>query len=70
MEFCSCKSEVETLLDAKLFPATPKQPQLVFTFDFLDWLEALTLECQIAVRDFADAVDFLTESKILQVYIV
>ena len=64
MEFCSCESEVETLLHAHLFPATPKQPQLAFIFQLMDWLEALMLECQVAVQDF---VEDLTDSKILQV---
>ena len=44
--FCSCESEAETLIRAHFFPATPKQPHLAFSFELLDWLEALMLECQ------------------------
>ena len=38
--FCACESEAETFLQVSLFPATPKDPQLAFTFALLDWLEA------------------------------
>ena len=65
--FCCCESEMETLLHAGLFPATPKMPQLAFTVELLDWLEALMLECQVPSQDFVDAIGFLTDSKILGV---
>ena len=65
--FCSCETEVETLLRARLFPATPKLPQLVFTFEFMDWLEALMLECHVSTYDFVGAVGFLTDTRLLQV---
>ncbi len=70
MVFCACESEVETLLKAHLFPATPKQPQLAFTFQLFDWLEVLMLECQIAVQDFVAAFEILTSSKLHQVNFV
>ena len=67
VRFCSCESEVETLLRAHLFPATPKQPQLAFCFKLFDWYEALLLECQVAVQDFVSALNVLTSSNLLQV---
>ena len=67
MVFCTCETEIETLLRVHLFPATPKQPHLAFTFRLMDWLEALVLECHVAVQDFVSAIEFLTDSKLLQV---
>ena len=37
-----------TLVRARLWPASPQRPHIAFTFDLLDWAEALLLECQIA----------------------
>lgn len=65
--FCTCESEVETLMRCHLFPATPKQPQLAFTFDLLDWLEALMLECQVSAQDFVAAIGILSDAKLMTV---
>ena len=56
VKFCSCFEELDTLIRLKLFPATPKKPSLVFTFKLFDWLEAVILECHIAVGDFVTAL--------------
>ena len=50
---CGCISESEALLLAGFFPATPRCPRLAFS---LDLLEALLLECQVAVQDFVAAI--------------
>ena len=34
----------------------PKRPHLEFTFELLDWAEALLLECQVALKDFCSAL--------------
>ena len=57
--FCGCKSEVETLTELRLWPATPTKPTLAFTFQLLDMLEALLLECQVSVKDFVEALKLL-----------
>ncbi len=67
MSFCGYESEAETLLRLKLFPATPKQPRLVFTFSLLDWLEALMLECQVSAQDFVAAHSFLADTLLMKV---
>lgn len=66
--FCSCESEVETLIRAHLFPATPKQPQLAFTFHLMDWLEALMLECQVSAQDFVFAIGVLTDTQLMRIH--
>ena len=67
--FFACESEAETLLQASLFPATPKHPQLAFTFDLLDWLEALMLECQVSAQDFSAAIGMLTDTQLMMMVI-
>lgn len=46
------------MVRARLWPASPRFPQLAFTFDLLDWAEALLLECQVAVGEFCRALYF------------
>ena len=65
--FCTCESEAETLLQACLFPATPKHPQMVFTFALLDWLEALMFECQVSAQDFSAALGMLGDTQLMMV---
>ena len=56
-QFCSCYSEVvDTLIKLGYFTATPQHPQLAFQFQLLDLLEALLLECQVAVKYFTSAL--------------
>ena len=51
---------MEMFLKLGLFPATPCQPKIAFTFHLLDLLEALLLECQVATQDFVSALYFLS----------
>ena len=39
--FCQCEPLALTLIRARLWPATVQNPRLAFTFDLLDWAEAL-----------------------------
>lgn len=39
-------------------PVLKNRAQLAFTFDLLDWTEALLLECQVALKDFCGALYF------------
>lgn len=43
---------------ARLWPSSPQRPHLAFTFELLDWAEALLLECQVALKDFCKALTF------------
>ena len=54
---------------ARLFATTPKQPQLAFTFELLDWFEALMLECQVAAQDFVAAIGVLSDTQLMRVCI-
>jgi len=46
------------MVRARLWPATPQFPRLAFTFELLDWAEALLLECQVALQDLCRALHF------------
>lgn len=65
--FSFCYTEPEVLAQHGYFAATPKQPRLAFQFQVLDLLEALLLECQVALKDFTAALACLTRSPLLQV---
>jgi hypothetical protein len=45
-----------TLARAHLWPASPSYPQYAFSFSLLDWAESLLLECQVALKDFCQAI--------------
>lgn len=56
--FCSY-DEIATLVKLKLFPVTPSRPFLLVSHFLLDWMEATSLDCQIAIKDFVSAIDIL-----------
>ena len=65
--FCQCFDEIGTLIQFELFPGTPKPPTVAFSFQLLDYLEALLLECQVAVSDFTAALKIMSASPIMKV---
>lgn len=64
---CDCEPLAETLVRARLWPASPHYPRYAFSFDLLDWAEALLLECQVALKDFCQALSFRCPFKTLKV---
>lgn len=46
------------MVRARLWPATAKDPRVAFTFELLDWAEALLYECQVAMKDLLAALQF------------
>ena len=56
---CSCEGLSVTLARARLWPATPANPKLAFTFELLNLVEAMMLECQVSLKDFCEALKFL-----------
>lgn len=55
---CRCEPVAVTLSRANLWPASPKNPQLAFTFELLNLVEALMLECHVSLKDFCSALKF------------
>ncbi len=47
---CACEPLVSTLVKARR--------HLAFTFELLDWIEALLLEAQVSLNDFCKALRF------------
>lgn len=56
--YCACEPMVVTLVRARLWPSSPCQPKLAFTFELFDWAEALLLECHVALKDLCKAFQF------------
>jgi len=65
-ESCECIDELQAIIRAGFFPASPKRPQLAFDIQLLDLLEALLLECQVAVKDFISAIKYLHNGLIVE----
>ena len=68
--YCQCEPLVVTLVHARLWPASPQRPQIAFTFDMLDWAEALLLECQVAMKDLCKALRFRSPHLVIKVCVV
>ena len=70
VRFTSCKCEplVVTMVRARLWPASPQNPHYAFTFELLDWAEALLLECQVALKDFCQALYFRCQHLTIKVH--
>ena len=64
---CNCEPLAVTLIRAQLWPATPHYPNFTFSFKLLDLAESLLLECQVALRDFCNALYFRSPHPTLQV---
>ncbi len=43
---------------SQIWPTTPVNPRVGFTFSILDLAEAMLLECQVALKDFCTALKF------------
>ncbi|CAB3988685.1 Hypothetical predicted protein [Paramuricea clavata] len=65
---CPCEAVSVSLARLRLWPATSKNPTFAFTFDLLDWMEALLLECQVSVNDFCKALDFKIPRYVISVW--
>ncbi len=61
--FCHCEAEPLTLLRLNLWAATPTRPTLAFSTDLLLKMKIMMLDCQVAVMDFAQALE--TQSNLL-----
>ena len=59
---------VVTLIRARLWPSTPQHPHIVFSFDLLDWAEALLLECQVPLKDLCKAFEFKCPHLVIKVH--
>ena len=57
--------EIDILIKYGFFPATPQRPKIAFQFQLLDLLETLVLECQLAIKDFITALNYLAISPLL-----
>ena len=66
---CQCEPVVATMVRVRLWPASPHRPHLAFTFELLDWAEALLLECQVSLMDFCKALCLKCPHLVVNVYL-
>ena len=57
------------MIHAQLWPSTVANPRLAFSFDLMNWAEALLYKCQVAMKDFWAALRYKCSSMMLKVYI-
>ncbi|XP_066294857.1 uncharacterized protein [Branchiostoma lanceolatum] len=57
---CEHEADACTLLRFGLWAATADRPQTAFSTELLEWLTALTLECQVSVKGFCNAVRWMS----------
>ena len=50
--------------------ASPHCPELAFTFSLMDRVEALMMECQVALKDFCAALYFKSPYVVKKVIII
>ena len=67
IQFCKCVPDAIRLIELGYWPATPAQPIFVFTRSFMDWMEALLLECQVSTQDFSSAVEMIVKENFTEV---
>ncbi|KAJ8349418.1 hypothetical protein SKAU_G00245480 [Synaphobranchus kaupii] len=54
--FCECESEPCTLVRHGLRPATAEKPQTAYSITLLELLLSLSMECQVSVEGFCNAM--------------
>jgi len=68
--FCSCFSDTIELIKLGYWPGTPVTPHVAFTFEFMELLESLLLECHVAVQDFTQAWTYLIAKKLIELCLI
>ena len=58
LKHCHCEEITLTMARSQIWPATPVNPRVGFTFGMLDLAEAMLLKCQVALKDFCAALKF------------
>ena len=67
IQFCKCVPNAIRIIELGYWPATPARPSLAFTQSFMDWMEALLLECQVCVQNFSSAVEMMVKENFTEV---
>ncbi len=58
------------MVRARLWPSSPQRPQFAFSFEFLNWAEALLLEAQVSLNDFCKAIAFKCKHPLTKVSVI
>ena len=55
--FCSCESDVVTLVKLQLWPGSAVRPLVAFHFKLMSLAERFLLECHVSLKKFCDVLD-------------
>lgn len=56
IEFCGCETSGETLIRHRIWPGSPKNPQIGFVFELMEWVRCLRLEAHASLYAIACSV--------------
>ena len=62
--FCSCECDAIKLIRCGYWPGTPVTPFVAFSFEFMNLLDSLLVECHVPVQDFTQAWSYLISKKL------
>ncbi|CAB3984027.1 Hypothetical predicted protein [Paramuricea clavata] len=57
-EYCNCFGVPESLLHCGIWPATPVEPNLGFTFQLMEMTLRFMMECHVSIHDMLKTLDF------------
>ena len=71
---CKCEPFAVSLARLRMWPTSSKQPTYALSFDLLDWMETMLLECQVSLNDFCKALNnklpkYVIVSYLLNIYL-
>ena len=64
-EKCMCEADFLQFLHFNLWSATLTKPEFAFSLNLIYLLHTLNLECQVAVKDFCNALQTIADDVIL-----
>ncbi|XP_065893500.1 uncharacterized protein [Dysidea avara] len=64
--FCSCECDAVKLIKFDYWPGTPVTPFVAFSFEFMNLLDSLLVECHVPVQDFTQAWSYLISKKLVK----
>jgi hypothetical protein len=68
-DYCNCFGVPESLLHCGIWPATPVEPNLGFTFQLMEMTLRFMMECHVSIHDMLKTLDFF-KNPILKVKLI
>lgn len=55
INFCHCEDEAVVLTRQRIWPSSPKRPQIGYSFHFMELMRSLMLESHVSIKGFLNA---------------